>query len=348
MTNSKNQLPIDGRSPMKCPVCPRSDIPDDEIVCPNCGVDLIPLRRAHELGMDNYNEALRLERVGATDIAIRCVGAALAMNEQFVPAQTLLGKLLWKKGYLREALGQWQQAAALAPDDTEISSLLSAAQRQIQRRRAGRIVALAGIAILALCLIITVVVLPLRVTSHRLNAMSSRVNNELKSTRIEYVRTAAEADRQRQEAERLASAKLSQALTEISDAVAASQFLRTDMRTERKHVLESLIVVLRTIRPESAEQVSVRIAQLRDELARLRDQEARFEKRGTPAIDDISLEDIRYRSRRARNELKVLESDYKTRVAPWEEALRRLQSELKSLRARQDVKDDSVAHTSGK
>lgn len=334
---------------MKCPVCPRSNIPDDAIVCPNCGVSLVPQRRVHELGLVNFNEALRLATVGATDIAICRATTAMTMDEHFLPARTLLGKLLWKRGYILEAQEQWQQAAAMAPDDEEIRRLLSEARCHVRRHLAIRVAAIALGVFIVLGLIFAMTVLPLRMVNSRLDTLSAKLDTEFQSTRAEYVRITAEAARWKQDAQvantlagelskklvgyrrlhshtdaeyaiavnerehlqqnievirsslaaehahckqmasqvallgrqvktmeaakPLTSSELSQALTATKDAAAIVRSLGTSMNTERRCLLESLIAILRGMRPEGADKPSWEnaIRHLQSELKSLED-----------------------------------------------------------------------------
>ncbi|MFW6119008.1 MAG: tetratricopeptide repeat protein [Planctomycetota bacterium] len=119
---------------MKCPVCPKTDISAEAQECPNCGTDLTPVRRLRELCAAQFNEALRLADAGATDAAMARAAAALSLDDEFVPARKLLGKLLLGKGRVEEAIAQWEQAAAQCPEDGEVQRLLSSG-RELKSRR---------------------------------------------------------------------------------------------------------------------------------------------------------------------------------------------------------------------
>lgn len=119
---------------IKCPICPADNIPSDSKVCPGCGADLSPIQRIRELATTQYNDAVRFAELGATDSAISRLMSALTINEQFIEARKLLGKLFWKKKCFREATEQWKQALAIATDDKQIKDLLLAAQRRLKLR----------------------------------------------------------------------------------------------------------------------------------------------------------------------------------------------------------------------
>lgn len=143
---------------MQCPVCPRRNIPESDDLCPNCGVDLTPLKRVGEVGLAEFNAAVQLARAGTLDAAINHAAAAAAMEPHYLPAHTLLGKLLWKKGYRPEALTHWQEALSRFPDRPELQDLVGEAGRQIRRGRLTRSL-MAGAAFLVLVAVATAAVL---------------------------------------------------------------------------------------------------------------------------------------------------------------------------------------------
>lgn len=90
----------------KCPVCPRTDISQDALVCPGCGADLKPLKHIEELPSLYYNQAL--DSVSRDDIegALELVSASLAMDQNFVQARVLYAKLLCRGKRIQEAKHQ--------------------------------------------------------------------------------------------------------------------------------------------------------------------------------------------------------------------------------------------------
>jgi tetratricopeptide (TPR) repeat protein len=187
---------------MNCPVCPRTDIPSLATACPNCGVNLVPLNRPNELARDRFNEAVRMARSSQTTLAICHANAALSIDERFVPARKLLGKLLWKKDSRREAIEQWEQAAALDQDDKEISRLLIEAKRDLRGHRTIRIAGLSFTALFVLVLIAVVTIIQPRITASRHAALSLGLEKQLENMRTESVRASAETGAWKKEAER--------------------------------------------------------------------------------------------------------------------------------------------------
>lgn len=163
---------------MDCPVCPCVDIPDDAQVCPSCGVDLKPLLRVRELGAAEYNEALRLAGVGATEAAISRAAAALALDDRLVPARVLLGKLLWNLGEAQAAQAQWQQALPLAGDNAELQALMASARQKLARQRRLRMaVPLGGLLVLALLALAAA--MPFRAFGARLDQLTAQVEGDV-------------------------------------------------------------------------------------------------------------------------------------------------------------------------
>lgn len=156
---------------LKCPVCPRTDVPDEAQQCPNCGTDLAPVRRVRDLCAAYFNEALRLADAGATDPSMTRAAAALALDDQFLPARKLLGKLLLAKGRLDEAMGQWEQAAALCPEDEEVQLLMRAARKLRFRRVVKRAGTIAVAMLAAGAVLLGVPYAHYRITSRRADAL---------------------------------------------------------------------------------------------------------------------------------------------------------------------------------
>ncbi|MDF2627221.1 MAG: hypothetical protein K0R39_1052 [Symbiobacteriaceae bacterium] len=249
---------------MDCPVCPRVDIPADATVCPSCGVDLTPLRRATELGAAAYNEALRLAEAGASDAAMARAAVALTLDESLVPARVLLGKLLWNQGQCQAAQAQWQQAASRASEDAELRRLVDAAAVRLRRDRLARLVKPAGAALLAL-LLAAAIYLPYRAVLAGLDQLTAKVDAELAQSRAgaqdlsqqfaayrsahshadaEYAEAVAQAAQRRQEAEaeRTTAASLSKELqayqAEHSHTNAAYEQAWAEVAALRKQVQE--------------------------------------------------------------------------------------------------------------
>lgn len=159
---------------MQCPVCPFSEIPPDAPQCPNCGTELGPLRRVQELCGAQYNDALRLGEAGAADAAALRLAGCLALDEQFVPARRLLGKILWQQGRRDEAVFHWRRGLAVAPQDEELKALAAQADREVARRRARR--GFAGAAAVAgtLAVLAAAAYLPWRAASRALDELRPR------------------------------------------------------------------------------------------------------------------------------------------------------------------------------
>jgi flagellar motor protein MotB len=120
---------------MKCPVCPFENIPADAEVCSNCGTDLTPIRRISEISVRSYNQALEFVKSGETDTAMIKARNAVDLNERFVEARILLGKILWKKNQYKEALLQWETVAKIDHNNQPIKDLINTAKQQIKKIR---------------------------------------------------------------------------------------------------------------------------------------------------------------------------------------------------------------------
>ncbi len=160
---------------MKCPVCPANDIPDDSTTCPVCKTDLGPLQRVRQLHVAEYNEAVRLAEAGAVDLALRHALAALALSERFVPAIVLVGKLLWRKGHIRDALDRWEEAANLAPSEQDARDLLSFGRTFVKRERIHRVLRWSGIVLAAVFLGCLLPLAGAIYGGKRMDVLSSRV-----------------------------------------------------------------------------------------------------------------------------------------------------------------------------
>lgn len=171
---------------MKCPVCPYTGIPESATACPNCGVDLLPLKRTNGLGFNEYNKALELAHSGEFENAIARLLASIALQKEYIPARTLLVKLLWRSGHSQEALKQIQDASVMAPGDESVHNLLNAIQQSILKRNTKRITLYAsGISIIVL-LISAVWYIINHSYSERYETWSLTMEEKLADTQTEY------------------------------------------------------------------------------------------------------------------------------------------------------------------
>lgn len=170
---------------MQCPICPRSDIPDDAAACPACGADLQPLRRVREMGQVAYNEAVHLARLGAADAALGRAAAALAIDGSLVPARTLLGKLLWQQGNRRAALHQLEQAAALAPADSDLRRLRAGLRRAEAIRWVVTVTAVAAATLLVAGVVALAAAWPARQLGRQVDTLAARLEGEVSQLRAE-------------------------------------------------------------------------------------------------------------------------------------------------------------------
>lgn len=109
---------------LDCPVCPRTGIPAEAAACPNCGADLMPVRRVRELPELYVNQALELASRGETDRAVEKLIAALELGGGRARIGLLAGKLLWRAGRGDEARRQWRAVLAEDPEQGEAAALL--------------------------------------------------------------------------------------------------------------------------------------------------------------------------------------------------------------------------------
>jgi len=149
---------------MKCPVCPVDTLPDDAAVCPNCKTDLTALQKVRELAKVQFNHALKLESAGQFNSAISRLETSLILDNRFISARIVLGKLLWKIGHHQEALRCWQSVLEMDPDNSEAQSQLNSA-RLVMRKNAIRRYSLSALAaVVGLFVLILIVNLPYRGT----------------------------------------------------------------------------------------------------------------------------------------------------------------------------------------
>jgi outer membrane protein OmpA-like peptidoglycan-associated protein len=91
---------------MNCPVCPRTDIAEGVLECPNCGVDLRPLLRLRELPRYRARLATQLLAEGRAEEAICKLQAALEDGGDAPRTRLLLGRAWLKLGNGEEAARQ--------------------------------------------------------------------------------------------------------------------------------------------------------------------------------------------------------------------------------------------------
>lgn len=113
-----------GVARLNCPVCPQADLPADALTCPNCGVELAPLRRVEQLPERYLNEALALAARGDSAQAAAKVAASIELGAPPVRSRLLLGKLLWNLGRVAEARDSWRRVFEADPDNVEAKRLL--------------------------------------------------------------------------------------------------------------------------------------------------------------------------------------------------------------------------------
>jgi flagellar motor protein MotB len=109
---------------LNCPVCPQAELPAGAAVCPNCGVELAPLRRVEQLPERYLNEALALAGRGDSAQAVAKVAAAIELGAPPVRSRLLLGKLLWNLGRVEEARDCWRRVLEADAENAEARRLL--------------------------------------------------------------------------------------------------------------------------------------------------------------------------------------------------------------------------------
>ncbi len=123
---------------LDCPVCSRAGIPPGAAACPNCGADLLPVRRVRELPELYVNQALELAGRGETERAVEKLMAALELGGGRARIGVLAGKLLWRAGRADEARRQWRAVLAEDPGQAEAAALLRMAVTQPAARATPR------------------------------------------------------------------------------------------------------------------------------------------------------------------------------------------------------------------
>jgi hypothetical protein len=168
----------------KCPVCPADNIPEDSIHCPKCGTDLSPIRKIRELATIQYNDAVRFADLGATDIAISRLMSVLSLNEKFIEARKLLGKLFWKTKHMREAINQWKQALTFAPNDQEIKDMLQVAGQRMKLRLFRNVF----ITLIVVLILVLAFYMPAYILFKTSNMQIVRLTNQYQNTILQYSR----------------------------------------------------------------------------------------------------------------------------------------------------------------
>jgi tetratricopeptide (TPR) repeat protein len=105
------------------------------------------LQRVRQLHLAEHNEAVRLANAGSVDLALEHALASLAMDGHFVPGIILAGKLLWRRNRFLEAIGRWQQAVSIAPENKEAKDLIATGQAFLKRRCMRRTLAMSGLGV---------------------------------------------------------------------------------------------------------------------------------------------------------------------------------------------------------
>lgn len=109
-----------------CPACPRTSLPEDTLVCPNCGVDLAPILRIRQLGHSYFNDSLRLIEAGDLASALQRIECAVSIDGDSADARVLKGKILWKLGRHDDARNQWRGVKITDPSFEKAATLVEA------------------------------------------------------------------------------------------------------------------------------------------------------------------------------------------------------------------------------
>jgi tetratricopeptide (TPR) repeat protein len=142
-----------------------------------CNADLAPIQRVRQLHLAEYHEAVRLAQLGATEASLRHAAAAVALNAEFVPGLVLLGRLLSAKGLLAEAIGQWEEASRLAPENPEPADLITSARRALHARKRRDLAVWGGSAVvLVVCVLFSTLGYLSWVMNPRIGVLSEKLN----------------------------------------------------------------------------------------------------------------------------------------------------------------------------
>jgi len=121
---------------MDCPVCPKRDIEDGQLYCPNCKTDLAPLLRTRELPVLVFNQALVNLQLPNTNLeqVRRQLLLSIQLYPQLVEPRIVLGKLYAQQRDYLSALAQLWIARKINPANEKVQQCISA----VVRRLAGR------------------------------------------------------------------------------------------------------------------------------------------------------------------------------------------------------------------
>jgi hypothetical protein len=121
---------------MDCPVCPKRDIEDGQLYCPNCKTDLAPLLRTRELPVLIFNQALSNLQVPNTNIeqVRRQLLFSIQLCPHLVEPRVVLGKLYAQQRDYLSALAQLWLAQTTDPANEKVQQCISA----VAERLAGR------------------------------------------------------------------------------------------------------------------------------------------------------------------------------------------------------------------
>ncbi len=99
---------------MNCPVCNANYRPP-AVLCRRCGVDLSALIRLHDQAVWHHRQALQQGQAGQYAAAIAHSHQAIALHSQSAEFHALAGQLWALQGEVAQAVGCWQTAQALDP-----------------------------------------------------------------------------------------------------------------------------------------------------------------------------------------------------------------------------------------
>ena len=149
-----------------CPSC-SSRLPGVVLSCPACDEDLTALAALADLAPRHYNLALGLAQAGRYSEAADHLHAVLAFDPGHVAALVVLGKLAAQQADYGRALGYWQRALALDPDNAAAQAGAVKARKLIQQQQAGRRWRSGGLAVLPVLFILLAMLLRRRLPGVR-------------------------------------------------------------------------------------------------------------------------------------------------------------------------------------
>lgn len=112
---------------MDCPVCPKRDIEDGQLYCPNCKTDLTPLLRTKELPLLLFNQALtHLQRPKANADQVESqLLLSIQLCPRLVEPRVVLGKLYAQQRRYVAALAQLWLAQKIDSTNKEVQQCIS-------------------------------------------------------------------------------------------------------------------------------------------------------------------------------------------------------------------------------